>query len=84
MPSSRGCALYPRFNKGVHMTTDNLVLSFSGATIICVIFAGLSARVALTDSHEFDALMGFSPVAAECSELGAFEAKPLAPLAIRH
>jgi hypothetical protein len=65
------------------MTTDNLVLSFSGAMLICVVFAGLFARVARADPHEFDALMGFSPVPTGCSDHNASAAKPLAPLAMR-
>ena len=63
---------------------DELIFLFSGAMITCVIFAGLSARVARADPHQFDALMGFSRIAAECSDHNASEAKPLAPLAIRH
>jgi hypothetical protein len=47
---------------------DHLILSFSGAMIICVIFAGLSTRLAQADPHQFDALMGFPAIAAECSE----------------
>jgi hypothetical protein len=67
------------------MTTDDLVLtSFSGTMLVCVIFAGLSARLALADPHQFDVLMGFSPVPAECSEHNAPKAKTLAPLAIGH
>lgn len=65
------------------MTIDDLVLSFSEAMLICVIFAGLSARVALADLHQFDALMGLPPVPAECSDQNASAAKPLATLTVR-
>lgn len=65
------------------MTVDDLVLSFSAAMLIYVIFAGLSARVGLADLHQFDALMGLRPVAAECSDQNGSAAKPLATLAVR-
>jgi hypothetical protein len=66
------------------MTINDLILSFSGAMLICVISAGLSARVARADLHQFDALMGLSPVPVACGDHNASAAKPLAPLAMRH
>ncbi len=64
------------------MTMGDLVLSFSGAMAVWVIFAGLSGRLQ-ADPHQFDALMGLPPVPAECSDQNASAAKPIAPLAMR-
>ncbi len=64
------------------MTMGDLVLSFSGAMAVWVIFAGLSGRLQ-ADPHQFDALMGIPPVPAECSGHNTSEAKPLGPVAMR-
>ncbi len=63
--------------------SNDFVSFFGGAMVACVIFAGLSARLLSSDPHQFDALMGLSSVAAECSDHIASEVKPLAPVAMR-
>ena len=63
--------------------SNDLVTFCGGAMVACVIFGGLSARLVSSDPHQFDALMGLSPIAAECSGDNASEVKPLAPLAMR-
>ncbi len=63
--------------------SNDLVTFFGAAMTACVMFAGLSDRLVSADPHQFDALLGLPPVAAECSNLNASEAKPLAPLAMR-
>jgi hypothetical protein len=65
------------------VTIDDLVLSFSEAMLVCVIFAGPSARAALADMDQFDAPMGLPPVPAESSDQNASAAKPLATLTVR-
>jgi hypothetical protein len=61
------------------MSKDDLVLSFARAMAVCVIFAGLSARLASADPHQFDVLMGLRPPA-ECSDHNVSEVKPHAPV----
>ena len=62
--------------------SNDIVTFFGGAVIACMIFAGLSARLVSSDPHQFDALMGLSPVADECSGHNASEVKSIAPLAM--
>ena len=63
--------------------SNDLVTFCGGAKVACVIFAGLSARLVSSDPHQFDALIGLSHIAAECSGHNACEVKPLATLAMR-
>jgi hypothetical protein len=65
------------------MKTDNLVLGIIGALALCVIVAGFSGQFAVADPHQFDSLLGLTPIANECLDHDASTAKPLTPLVAR-
>jgi hypothetical protein len=58
------------------MNRDTVVLGFLGAFAFCVIVAGFSGQLASADPHQFDAVMGLTPTASECTDHNASTAKP--------